>query len=256
MIIDDVPTTSSVLHSSRRRTRQTTSELELKTKDTHQMQDLKEVANAMMMLVKDAKSDPADDEQKPMFIELDVQKDVEQNNVDEDAQPIDEEDEEQEEVIALKQDFNIVMDKETLEVKTTDGTNIGISESAVNTVDSQNIEKPTEVEKPDTTPDATQSNIEKPVEAEAEIKAQTETGKEQEQSIAEPADSKAEKKNDSKVENKVERQNEKKEETVEKEKVKDESKIVEVIKEIGQVSEEKKVITESGLPPWILGLQM
>ncbi|XP_059073267.1 uncharacterized protein LOC131874065 [Cryptomeria japonica] len=58
VIIDDVPATSSTPHSSRRKTRQTTSELEMKTKDTHQMQenkDLKEVANAMMMLVKDTK---------------------------------------------------------------------------------------------------------------------------------------------------------------------------------------------------------
>ncbi|XP_059070556.1 uncharacterized protein LOC131860195 [Cryptomeria japonica] len=57
VIIDDVSTTSSAPHSSRRRTRQTTSDLEMKTKDTHQMQDnkdLKEVANAMMMLAKNA----------------------------------------------------------------------------------------------------------------------------------------------------------------------------------------------------------
>lgn len=35
-----------------------------------------------------------------MFIEPDVQKDVEQNSADEDVQPVDEEEEEQEEVVA------------------------------------------------------------------------------------------------------------------------------------------------------------
>lgn len=46
------------------------------------------------------KSDPTDDEQKLVIIEVEVQKDVEQNSADEDAQPVeDEEDEAQEEVI-------------------------------------------------------------------------------------------------------------------------------------------------------------
>lgn len=103
------------------------------------------------------------------------------------------------------QDFNIVMDKEIAEVKIADAINIRISESPVNTIDSQNIEIPAEVEKPDTIPDATQPNIEKLVEAKVEIKAQTKIGKGQEQSIAKLTDNKAERKDDSKVENKVQR---------------------------------------------------
>lgn len=42
--------------------------------------------------------DKSDDEQKLVFIELDVQKDIEHNSAVEDAQLVDEEDEEQEEV--------------------------------------------------------------------------------------------------------------------------------------------------------------
>ncbi|XP_059077989.1 uncharacterized protein LOC131876572 [Cryptomeria japonica] len=56
VIIDDEMTSSSVQHSSRYKTRQNASELELKTKGNQQMQenkDLKEATNAMMMLVKD-----------------------------------------------------------------------------------------------------------------------------------------------------------------------------------------------------------
>lgn len=57
VIIHDELASSSVQHSSRRRTRQNASELELKTKGNQQMQenkDLKEAANVMIMLVKDA----------------------------------------------------------------------------------------------------------------------------------------------------------------------------------------------------------
>ncbi|XP_059064683.1 uncharacterized protein LOC131856778 [Cryptomeria japonica] len=57
VIVDDESGSSSVQHSSRCRTRRNAKELELKTKGNQQVQerkDLKEAANAMMMLVKDA----------------------------------------------------------------------------------------------------------------------------------------------------------------------------------------------------------
>lgn len=57
MIFNDESGSSSVQQSSRHKTRQNAKELELKTKGNQQVQeskDLKEAANAMMMLVKDA----------------------------------------------------------------------------------------------------------------------------------------------------------------------------------------------------------
>lgn len=121
------------------------------------------------------------------------------------------------------QDFNNVMDKETTEVKKIDTANIEISESPVNTVESQIIEIPTQVEKLDTILDATQPNIEKLTEAQEEVEVKTQTKptnvdnqqkvekstkKEPEQSIAEPTVSKIENKEDSKIERKIETQNE------------------------------------------------
>ncbi|XP_059067556.1 uncharacterized protein LOC131032421 [Cryptomeria japonica] len=146
------------------------------------------------------------------------------------------------------QDFNIVMEKETIEVKQTDAANIEISESPVNTVDSHNIEIPTQVEKPDTIQDATQSNIEKPTEAQAkaEVKTQTEPTnddtqqkvekpieKEPEQSIVELTISKTKNKDDSKIERKIKTQSEQKEEKMDKQEVNDENK-EEVVKQIVQ----------------------
>lgn len=125
------------------------------------------------------------------------------------------------------QDFNIVMDKETTQVKQTKASNIEIFESLVNTIDSQNIEIPAEVKETDTTPDATQQYIEKLVEE--EIEEQTKAEKGQEQSIAEPTVNKAESKDDSKVENKIEKQSEHKEETMDKEKFNDGNKTTEVV---------------------------
>ncbi|XP_059071755.1 chromatin modification-related protein EAF7-like [Cryptomeria japonica] len=58
VIIDDMPTSNSAPQTSRHRTRQMTCDLKIKTKDIHLKQedkDLREVAKAMMMLVKDAK---------------------------------------------------------------------------------------------------------------------------------------------------------------------------------------------------------
>lgn len=117
------------------------------------------------------------------------------------------------------QEFNIVLDKETTEVKKAKTTNIEIFESPVNTIDSQqNIEILAEVKKPETIPDDTLLNIEIPTEAQA---------KAHEQSVAELVVNKA----NSKDENKVEKQSQHKEETVNKEEVKDGNKIVEIVQE-------------------------
>lgn len=110
-----------------------------------------------------------------------------------------------------KQDFNIVVDKDTLEVKTSDAKNIEISESPVNTTDSQNIEIPTKAKK---------LEIEKLTDA--EVLTQTEK----------PAEAK------------VITQSEKPTETVNKEETIDGNK-EEIIKAIGQKSVERKVITKS-----------
>lgn len=102
------------------------------------------------------------------------------------------------------QDFNIVMDKETTEVK-----------------------------KPKTIPNYTQLNTK--ILGEAQVEAVVEKG--QEQSVAEPTVSKE----DSKDERKVEKQSEHKKETANKDEVKDGNKIEEVVKESG---DEKKPTTE------------
>lgn len=143
-------------------------------------------------------------------------------------------------------DFNIVMDKETSEVKQTEATNIEISESPVNTIDSQNIEIPFEVKEIDTILDVTQLNIKNPIKE--EIKAQTEIGKGQEQSIAELIVSKAESKDDGKVEKKIETQSEKKEELVNNEKVNNGNKIaIEV--NVQTSGGDKKPTAEPHTPP-------
>lgn len=110
-------------------------------------------------------------------------------------------------------DFNIVMDKETTEVK-----------------------------KSECIPDNTQLNTEIP--AEEEVETRTKIG--HEQNISEREDSKIE----SMVENKNENKNENKEEKLDKEVVKDGSKEVEVVKVIVQTfGEEKKPIAEPCTPP-------
>ncbi|XP_059064685.1 uncharacterized protein LOC131856779 [Cryptomeria japonica] len=102
-------------------------------------------------------------------------------------------------------DINVIINKysENVEEKKTEATTIEISESSINTVDSQqNIEK----------------LIEAQVEAKVEVEAQTETGKGQEQSIAEPIVNK----DVGKDENKIEKQSDHKELIVNKEEVNDE----------------------------------
>lgn len=114
------------------------------------------------------------------------------------------------------QDINVIIDKSSknVEENKSEATNIEISESPVDTIDSQqNIEK----------------LIEEKVEVEEEVEAQTKIGKGQEQSIAESTVSKVESKDDSKVENKIETQSDHKEVTVNKEEVNDGSKLAEVI---------------------------
>ncbi|XP_059073527.1 uncharacterized protein LOC131874257 [Cryptomeria japonica] len=96
------------------------------------------------------------------------------------------------------QDLNIVLDKETTEVKRVEATNIEISTSSINIVDSQqNTKEMIEVKKPETIPNDTQLNTE--IMAEAQEEAVAEKG--HEQSVAEPIVSKV----DSKDENKVEK---------------------------------------------------